>query len=82
MKGFKKPQGYETFRSVSEIAKYVGVSARTVERWYEAEVIPPPAHRTEAGIKLWSPEQCQRILDWRISQLPSEKRRQRRIMKT
>lgn len=75
----KKPEGCESFRSVSELARFVGVTSRTIERWYASEVIPTPAQVTDTGMKLWSPEQAQTVLDFRMSKLPTERMRRRRI---
>lgn len=57
-----KPKGCESYRTVSELAEYVGVSARTVERWHRNGKIPNPAVVTEAGWKLWSGDQASKIL--------------------
>lgn len=61
-----KPQALRNHRTVSELAEYVGVSARTVERWAANGDIPEPAAVTEQGWKLWSPQQASNILDEQI----------------
>lgn len=73
-----KPEGYETWRSVSELAKYVGVSVRTIERWWNEGKLPKP-HFCEDGMKLWSPTASAKVVAMRLDNLPSEVARQRRI---
>jgi len=59
------PPGYSTTLA---LAKMVGVTTRTIERWYVQGVIPEPAKRTPNGAdgrpgwKMWSPEQNRLIL--------------------
>jgi len=59
------PPGYST---VIGIAKMVGVTTRTIERWYTQGIIPEPELRTQLGAdgrpgwKMWSPEQNKLIL--------------------
>jgi excisionase family DNA binding protein len=74
-----KPKGYENWRTVSEIAKYVGVSTRTVERWWKEEKLPEPFRFGNQGTKLWSPEQCAALLVQQIGRLPSSRASERRI---
>lgn len=73
-----KPEGFERHRTISELAKFCGKSTRTMERYYARGELPEP-HRTEAGMKLWSPEACAQVLQSVISKLPSEKAKKRRI---
>jgi DNA-binding transcriptional MerR regulator len=74
-----KPDRYRNHRSVAELAQYVGVTARTVERWAADALIPECEHRTKDGMKLWSQEQCAEILEFRLRKLPSRQREARRI---
>lgn len=74
-----KPEGYESYRTVSELGKFVGVSTRTVERWYAEGDIEPPAHRTDSGVKLWDPTQAARILEQRLARTSAQKAKERRI---
>lgn len=57
-----KPVDLRDHRTVAELAEYVGVSTRTVERWASNGTIPEPAAVSDQGWKLWSPEQCGEIL--------------------
>jgi predicted site-specific integrase-resolvase len=57
-----KPEGFGKYATVAELARFLGVSDRTIERWYTSGEIPAPAHVTEAGWKLWSPAQRTEIL--------------------
>lgn len=77
----KKPEGYENFRSVSELAEYVGVSTRTMERWYKEGVLPEPERVGGLGMKLWSPDSSAAVLNYRIGRLPSSVESERRITK-
>lgn len=53
-----KPDGFRNHLTIAELSRFLGVSDRTIERWYAKGVIPPPALVTEAGWKLWSPAQA------------------------
>jgi predicted DNA-binding transcriptional regulator AlpA len=75
----KKPEGYEKFRTVAELAQYVGVSTRTMERWHKDGVLPRPERVGPMGMKLWSPDQASAVLERRIARLPSTERSERRI---
>lgn len=74
-----KPERYKNFRSVSELAQFVGVTSRTVERWFADADIPEPEYVTRDGMKLWSPDQCTAILEFRMRKLPSRQKAERRI---
>lgn len=63
--------------TVADLAKMVGVTPRTIERWWKEKVIPEPAVRNEKGWKLWSPEQNRQII--RIAQ---ERRKDGRAHRT
>jgi hypothetical protein len=77
-----KPEGYEGHYSVADLAKYVGVTPRTIERWYVSQKIPAPAATTvPGGMKLWSPAQARKVLEDRMVRLPSARRAARRITK-
>jgi DNA-binding transcriptional MerR regulator len=69
-----KPEGFRNHWTVAELARFLGVSDRTIERWYKSETIPAPAHVTEAGWKLWSPAQATEIL--KVRQAKVRKRKQ------
>lgn len=75
-----KPEGYESHRTVSEVAQFLGLSTRTIERHWREGRIPEPAHRFgNMGTKLWSPEQCNEMLVMRLGRLPSARAAKRRI---
>lgn len=59
---------FEDHMTIREIARYLNVNERTVERWRDSGKIPPPAQITEAGWKLWSPEQVAGMLQFRLTQ--------------
>ncbi len=80
MPSSKKPYEFHGYRTVSELAAYVGVSARTVERWWVNGEIPEPV-RTEAGMKLWGPTQCRMILDRQWHKTKAAKKAERRIIR-
>lgn len=73
-----KPEGYERFRSVSELAEYVGVTPRTIERWWTAGKLPVPSYMDER-LKLWSPSECTEILRIAQANLPSTKSERNRL---
>lgn len=75
----KKPEGREQWRTVSEVAEYVGTSTRTIERWWKEGKLPEPERFGDAGTKIWSPQQCSEILGYRILRLPSTRAAKRRI---
>lgn len=56
-----KPPGYEKHYTVHDLASFLGVSDRTVERWHSKGKIPQPDHVTGTGWKLWSTEQVTEI---------------------
>lgn len=56
-----KPPGYERHHTVHDLAVFLGVSDRTVERWHSGAKIPWPDHVTGTGWKLWSPSQVTEI---------------------
>ena len=62
------------YRTVAELAKFLGVSDRTIERWYAAGKIPKPAHIDERGWKFWSHEQSREILEWHLNRKKTDKR--------
>jgi excisionase family DNA binding protein len=61
-------------RTVAELAQYLGVTSRTVERWYAAEKIPAPAYVDERGWKFWNVEQCKEILEWWMERKKTDRR--------
>lgn len=67
------------YYTVSRLAEFVGVSERTIERWYAGGILPEPELRAEHGTKLWSPEQAREVLARRIRNSPGERARRRRI---
>lgn len=74
----KKPEGKQSWRTVSELAKFLGLSTRTIERQWTEGRLPEP-FRTDEGVKLWSPEQCEALLTARLGRLPEARRAERRI---
>lgn len=76
-----KPEGYENHLTVSEMAKFLGLSERTIEHWYAKGKLPKPAKLGERGTKLWSPDQRNEALNVRIRSLPSVRAAKRRITK-
>lgn len=67
------------FYTVATLARFVGVSPRTIERWSAAGRLPKPQLRQRDGAKLWTPEQARTVLNERIRKSPREIRRRRRI---
>lgn len=61
-------------RTVGQLAKYLGVSARTVERWHAAGKIPKPVQVDERGWKFWSHEQCVEIREWLLELKKKDRR--------
>ena len=53
-------------RTVAELAAFLGVTPRTIERWYADGKIPKPAHVDGRGWKFWSASQCREILQWHL----------------
>lgn len=78
----KKPEGRESWRTVAEVAHFVGTSTRTVERWWREGRLPEPERFGKQETKIWSPEQCAKILEYRMLRLPSTRAARRRITKT
>lgn len=76
-----KPEGLESYRSVSELAAYTNVSSRTIERWWKEGHIPETL-KTNDGMKLWSPDAAQKVLEYRMLRLPSTRFSRRRITRT
>lgn len=56
-------EGHNSHRTVAELAEFLGVSPRTIERWHKDRKIPDPDVVTAAGWKLWSKEQASEILN-------------------
>lgn len=73
-----KPEGFKDHHTVSEMASFLGVSGRTVERWYVAGTIPAPAKVTDDGWKLWSPAQVTEILRRELHRRKSDGRTRKR----
>lgn len=63
------------YRTVSQLAAYLGVSTRTVERWYSTGKIPKPALVDDRRWKFWSDEQCREIREWLLDQKKVDRRR-------
>lgn len=61
----QKPEGFKSYRTLVELAEFLGVSPRTTQRWYAAGLLPEPDF-TEGGLKLWSPDQAAEALNKRI----------------
>jgi excisionase family DNA binding protein len=59
-----KPEGCEGYRTVAELAEYVGFNVRTIERWAAAGRIPAPERTSRQGWKLWSPTQAIEVLEF------------------
>lgn len=74
-----KPEEFKSYRTVSELAKYVGVTPRTIERWFKEGVIPTEVVRLKDRTKLWSPDQASKVLEYRILRMPSVRDARRRI---
>jgi DNA-binding transcriptional MerR regulator len=70
----RKPEAFKNFRTVSELADFLGVSERTIEKWYRGEGLPIP-QRLADGTKVWSPQQCQAILRAYKTELSKKERR-------
>lgn len=75
-----KPEEYKSYRTVSELAEYVGVTPRTIARWFAEGVIPTDVVRYgPTGTKLWSTDQASKVLEYRMIRLPSARFARRRI---
>lgn len=74
----KKPEGYEHYRTTGELALYLGVTRKTILRW-SADKHIHASMTMQNGTRLFSPEDCQKALEYRRIGLSSERARQRRI---
>lgn len=52
------------YRTTPELAAFLGRSVPTLNRWVAAGKLGEPAARSPLGWALWSPEQCERALQW------------------
>lgn len=73
-----KPEGKENWRSVSELAAYCGVTSRTIDRWLREGHITETM-KTDNGMRLWSPTDAAKALEYRMLRLPSARLARRRI---
>lgn len=58
----EKPQQFQQWMTMGELAEYLGKSRSTIKRWVRAGVVPEPDARTPNGWGLWSPTQVAEIL--------------------
>jgi len=54
--------------TLSELARHVGVSQRTMQRWLSQGKIPKAAKIASNGYQLWTPEQARQVLKIRTEE--------------
>lgn len=74
-----KPEGYENFRTLPELAGYVSVTERTIYLWLRAGKIPKATYVDGMKVQFWSLEDSQKVLNYRISRTASATTAKRRI---
>lgn len=56
----------KTHYTTASLAKFVGVSERTIERWWKAGKLPQPEMiRRSDGTKFWNAAQARKVLEER-----------------
>lgn len=74
-----RPEG---FRTIAELAQYVGVSKRTIQNWIATLKVPDASVVYGNGLKLWSPTDAHKVLIHRQKTLTSTRVAKRRITAT
>lgn len=53
---YGKPDGKANWKTLGEMAEFLGVHRQTVTRMVRRGLIPAPEYENERGWKLWSPD--------------------------
>lgn len=73
-----KPKGFHNYRTVPEMARFIGVSSRTIKRRYAAGNMPA-CYVMDNGTKLWCPKCADEHMKRQHEKTPQGRKEKRRL---